>query len=290
MPFVECVSAACAEASGQKKWTLAYDKATAHWAEQRTLRTLRDLRDQLSLTKLCAQSVVGGCLCAECKEFRKKIPSGEPILSQLVELPEAKPEDDQSTLCTFKVDRAEGSEGREFDWDGEDEGQGTEYLPEEISIELFLLRKMDGKRLQLTADAPAPLDLRYRGDDWDDSLEFGDSHFGWNLSTKGSEGPQFAHSVCFGAQIAWRDAKELAQPPDEMEDEDEIQEWWANNPSHEPELLLSSMKVYLRDDVGNGCQCDECRWQRGRDALPPLEDVDVLLAMLRTPTFESRWL
>ena len=75
-----------------------------------------------------------------------------------------------------------------------------------------------------------------------------------------------------------------------MEDDDEIQEWWANNPSHEPELLLSSMKVYLRDTVGNGCQCDECRWERDRNGLPPLEDVDVLLAMLRSPTFESRWL
>ena len=77
MLFVECVSAACAEASGQKKWTLAHDKATAHWNEQRSLRTLRDLRDQLSLTKLCAQGpqVPRNCLCAECKEFRKKIPS-----------------------------------------------------------------------------------------------------------------------------------------------------------------------------------------------------------------------
>ena len=50
------------------------------------------------------------------------------------------------------------------------------------------------------------------------------------------------------------------------------------------------MKVYLRDTVGNGCQCDECRWQNDSDALPPLEDVDVLLAMLRSTTFESRWL
>ena len=53
--------------------------------------------------KLCEKAFPKNCQCAECNEFRKKIPSGEPVLSQLVELPEAKPEDETVHVLTRLV-------------------------------------------------------------------------------------------------------------------------------------------------------------------------------------------
>ena len=284
----------------KKKFGQAQDKDRAHYDEQEKLREIRDLREGLSPAKLSARSdpdeepiwceESDQCGCEACTEFREELPKGEPVLSSLLELPAEDP-DDAFTLCTFTGKSAD--QGREFDWFGElDDNKSEEYLPrrDDISISVFLVRKMDSKRLELTADAYLD-DARYDEDsEWDEDKEYGHSFFEWDLSMKHARSRTFEElfedAVRFEAKIKWRDAKEHAKPPDGLDD-DEMEEWEENKPPHEPELLLSSLTLsLLREKTMR--QYDEYRDEVDEETKS-LAGPDELLAMLRSSIFEGRW-
>ena len=162
-----------------------------------------------------------------------------------------------------------------------------EYLPnDDISFGLFLLRKSDGKRLELTADASFH-DGRFWDDwdeEWDESKQFGESYLQWDLSMNDIPSPLLVDSanVRFEAHIVWKDGKEHAQPPAGVND-DELDEWNDNNLMHEPELLLSSLDIRLLAE-----KTDVTEYGDSVEKNRP--GPDAMLEMLRNPIFESRWM
>jgi len=57
---------------------------------------------------------MGPCACNSCREFRRKVPSGKPLLCSLMELSDANPGGQKDVLCSFSG-LAQG-QGRELDW------------------------------------------------------------------------------------------------------------------------------------------------------------------------------
>ena len=57
---------------------------------------------------------MGPCACNSCREFRRKVPSGKPLLFSLTELSDANPGGQKDVLCSFSG-LAKG-QGRELDW------------------------------------------------------------------------------------------------------------------------------------------------------------------------------
>ena len=290
---------------GQKKWKQAAAKAQEHYEAQELLRQIHCLRGQLSPAKLCEDSgrprkkilmkgnggPASPCTCEQCEDFRVKLPSGEPLLSSLIELPAAG--NSAFYLCSFNN---ESDKGRYFDWGGDDVEMEDDYLPDvdDISIGLFLVRKKDSKRLELTADASFD-DGRFNDlGDFDENKMWGDSYLQWDLAMSDISSPLFEElsAICanvrFEAHLEWKDAKERATPPEGL-DGAELDEWYSND-VHEPELLLSAIYISLLshkttyeetyDDPGMSHE------RRVRKARP---GPDELLAMLRSPLFESRW-
>ena len=231
------------------------------------------------------------CKCTDCKAFRMKVPTGEPLLSSLIELPGAEKGWDSFSLCSLNQS---SDQGREFEWDEEDRDLYDE-LPgkKDISIGLFLVRKRDSKRIELSANATlVDARFKYEWDDseWDESKEpFGDSFFEWDLSMKHVQSRVFKEmfdKVRFEAQIHWEDGKERKTPPSGLDD-DELDDWHWDNP-HEPELLLSSLDIcMLKEKVSDvyapwgGEPIDQ-----RTEARP---GPDELLDMLRSPLVEDRW-
>ena len=56
----------------------------------------------------------GRCACKSCTDFRRFIPSGEPLLCSLTELSDANPGGQKDVLCSFSG--LTGGQGRELDW------------------------------------------------------------------------------------------------------------------------------------------------------------------------------
>ena len=251
---------------------------------------LYDVHDGETFVATLHRKHLTRCQCRLCQEFEKVVPLGEPLLSSLGELPEADSGADtgrQSTnpralLGHFTSPSDEGRDISDGDWD-----ESTRDLvpaPEQISISAFLVRKMDGKRLELTADAKVA--NRHANEYEDDEV----GHFGWTLSPKGV-GRVIGFKAEFQAHVEWKDLAELETPPEGLT-EGERDEWAANHP-HVPELAIRSMDISVRQRAC-GCgfneSCQQCRRWTAPNKTPRIVDVDSLLAMLRSDTFESRWM
>ena len=305
----ECLKPFIASCSGKrehKRLERAWTKKRNHYEEQKILREYHELKEECSQARLgklvrAEEDADAGedfeammermgwsqCYCSMCAKFKKVMPLGPPLLSSLVELSEANSgaeTERQGLLGRFEnpVDT-----GREIDWHA---NSPRELLPaaEDISIGAFLIRKMDGKRLELTADSRLKALRKYHPEygaqgGYDG---YGDSSFESQVSTKGLS---MEFKAQLKTQIMWKDVAELEAPPEGLT-ADEREEWAAHN-RHVPSLAISAMSISLRQrscgcNYNNNESCLSCT----SESRPRLVDVDSLLAMLRSETLEGRWM
>ena len=88
-------------------------------------------------------------------------------------------------------------------------------------------------------------------------------------------------AIGFEANIHWKDGKEPAKPPGELDGE-ELVEWKSENP-HEPELLLSTLTISLLEEKDT--ESEHYGLTETEDRPGPEE----LLEMLSSPLLEDRW-
>ena len=231
------------------------------------------------------------CSCVSCKEFRVKLPVGEPLLCSLTELSRVKPEGSDDILCSF-TGLADGR-GREFNWGegfvDQDHYDGMDDIVrfQEVSIGMFLLRKKDGKRLELSGPK---LESAYtdRWGDFDESLmECEDGLWDWDLPIAGNTGGlAFKNSVRFKATLHYKDRNIRQTLPTDLSGE-ELDDWMNENYPHEHELLLDSLVVSLAPTK----EPEDYEYESGEpEWIYRTSDPDDLLAMLSNPTFAHHWM
>jgi hypothetical protein len=231
------------------------------------------------------------CGCVACRQFRVRVLSKEPLLSQLAELADAQAGGVSQTMCRL-VNASKAESAHEFVWDPEqDDGDEVErqknQLPDgdQISVGLFLIRKHDGKRLELTAstfgdgrDASGTgkrsnlkgsrvpycpegqlSDIGLDDDDIDGQVpgwHIGsapaayDSYGAWDLvGPRPRFGEPVSAPVRFEAQMHFRDAR--LRPPRPTHhpvfgvEDEDLEDRWDAYHDHVPQPVLSSIEINL---------------------------------------------
>jgi hypothetical protein len=170
-------------------------------------------------------------------------------------------------------------------------------MSKEVYIDVFLLRKKDGKRLELTKnyEGKQPLSNRYFHeflDEFDESLaDCDDGLWRWDLPVCPDPNLALAKAVRFEATLHYKDRNERAQVPPNLDD-DQFQMWLEEHNDHDYDLLMSGFKVSLagtrhpEDWEYEGAEDPE-------DYPRPTyrnNDVDDLLATVGGPGWSQRWM
>ena len=172
-----------------------------------------------------------------------------------------------------------------------------------VSIGLFLLRKKDGKRLELTRNdnrnnsnfGNHHLDLQSgycndRTEEIDESRveDFEDGLWRWDLPTCPDPNLKFAKGVRFEATLHYKDRNDRPRAPP---NDDESEAWLDEHTNHDYDLLLSSFEVSLADT--SYPEDWEYEYMDDPEFYPRAtyrnNDVDDLLAMVSGPGWSQRW-
>jgi hypothetical protein len=167
----------------------------------------------------------------------------------------------------------------------------------QVYIDVFLLRKKDGKRLELTKNYEGKqlLSNRYIHEflcNVDESLaDCDDGLWRWDLPVCPDPNLALAKAVRFEATLHYKDRNERAQVPPNLDD-DQFQMWLEEHNDHDYDLLLSGFKVSLA-----GTRHPE-DWEYEHVEDPEdyprptyrNNDVDGLLATVSGPGWSQRWM
>ena len=168
------------------------------------------------------------CSCTTCKSFKTKVPAGEPIVSSLVELPTWSPRglrgphaELHAQLFAFAATAAEQDGCREIDFG---DCELSSLAP---SISVFLLRKQDGKRLELTQGATVSNTRMCNDEEYNEYTHFGeDATFVWDLRQDTARATPKLHAR-FEATAHFMQREELPEGLDKsLTFEDKLDEWW----------------------------------------------------------------
>ena len=241
-----------------------------------------------SLCEQIDEEDVSHCGCESCEAARKPAPVETPLLAQLIELSEQQTTVDQTQLCTFKNPIASAARDFVETYDGGMDDDVESFFPDDLSISVFLFRKKDGKRLELTGPEPVSqyrphAHDRYHNAPVDEPWEM--ALYDWSLSDGGTIGPTFTCNVRFIAGMHFKDANAREQPPEGLTG-DEIDEWIENQPEHTTELVLAQLEIFLGEELPD---YDDYSDGYAEDAEYE-QDPRRMLAMLQSPTFAARWM
>jgi hypothetical protein len=176
-----------------------------------------------------------------------------------------------------------------------------------VSIDLFLLRKKDGKRLELTRnDNREKLNSNFGNHHLDlESVYYNDGTgevnesfaaicddglWRWDLPACPEPNLELAKAVRFEATLHYKDRNKREQMPSNTTEEE--LETWLDNFKHDYDLLLSSFEVSLADTS----HPEEWEYENVDDPeyypRPTYRnnDVDDLLATVCGPGWSQRWM
>ena len=168
-------------------------------------------------------------------------------------------------------------------------------LSKQVYIDVFLLRKRDGKRLELTRNYEGKQHLsngycHELTGDLGDTLTNDDGLWYWDLPACPDPNLALQKAVRFEATLHFKDRNERLQVPSDL-DEAEL-ETWLDNFKHDYDLLLSSFEVSLADTS----HPEEWEYENVDDPeyypRPTYRnnDVDDLLATVCGPGWSQRWM
>ena len=258
------------------------------------------------------------CTCVACKRFHEQVPAGEPLVSSLVELPKSRLRAESSQLFSF-TSSAEGCRELEGDHDYD---MLSELTP---SISVFLFRKADGKRLELTqgehlcSGANVNTDDAYyhQGELFGEMPDGDNAQFSWDLlqddteccwyhgreqsavpadGTARSGAVKREQHARFDCTMCFMDRNLMEEPvaPEGLDDA-QLDEWWEEHVPQdyeEPKLMLSKLEIRLLPMR----EIEDWEYDSADGAYrgPPVVEQRTaspteLLTTLQSPAFASRW-